>query len=69
MTGSTALKKKFIGCINWKAGEKHRYLSIPNNIDLEFLETIFNEHSYHPNGIDIEVKYIYCKIKSNLNLV
>jgi len=52
------LRKKFIGCVNWKAGEKHRYLSIPNNIDLELLEMIFNEHSYHPHGIDFEVKYI-----------
>jgi hypothetical protein len=49
-------KKKFIGCTKWKPKEKnHRFLTIPPNVDLELLEMMFNEHSYHPHGIDFEV--------------
>ncbi|PKC54498.1 hypothetical protein RhiirA1_477216 [Rhizophagus irregularis] len=48
------IKKKFIGCTNWKLKEKHRYLTIPNNVDLELLETMFSEYSYHPYGIDFK---------------
>ncbi|CAG8805670.1 17058_t:CDS:2, partial [Dentiscutata erythropus] len=52
---STSSKRKFIGCTNWKMGElDHRYMIIPDNIDLEFLKTMFNEYSYHANGIDFE---------------
>jgi hypothetical protein len=59
VTSSIASKKKFIGCNNWKPGEKdHRYLTIPNNIDLELLEILFSEHSYHPHGIDFEVNFV-----------
>ena len=59
-------KKKFIGCKNWKYGEKdHRYLTIPNNIDFELLEMMFNEHSYHPHGIDFEVNLFYYLKKDN----
>ena len=55
--GSVASKKKFIGCTKWQTGEKnHRYLTIPNNVDVELLEIMFNKHSYHPHGIDFEVK-------------
>lgn len=40
-------------------GEKnHRFLTIPLNVDLELLETMFNEHSYHPHGIDFEVIWV-----------
>ena len=60
MTGSTALKKNFIGCVNWKAGEKYQYLSIPNNIDLELLEAMFNENSYNN---DFEVKFNHGHIR------
>lgn len=64
ITGSVSSKKKFIGCNNWRQGEKdHRYLTIPDNIDLELLESMFNEYSYHANGIDFEVSFfIYLKI-------
>jgi len=56
--GSIASKKKFIGCTKWQSGEKkHRYLTIPNNVDLELLETMFNNHSYHSHGIDFEVYF------------
>ncbi|PKK74859.1 hypothetical protein RhiirC2_708554 [Rhizophagus irregularis] len=34
---------------NEKSQEK-----FPNNVDLELLETMFNERSYHPNGINFE---------------
>ncbi|CAB4481532.1 unnamed protein product [Rhizophagus irregularis] len=38
VNGLISSKKKFIVCENWKAGDKnHRVLTIPNNIDLEFL--------------------------------
>jgi len=33
----------------------HRYMIIPDNVDLELLETMFNKYSYHANGIDFEV--------------
>ncbi|PKK55741.1 hypothetical protein RhiirC2_801628 [Rhizophagus irregularis] len=43
-------KKKFIGCTKWKPKEKnHQFLTIPPNVDLELLEMMFNEHSYHPH--------------------
>ncbi|RHZ82021.1 hypothetical protein Glove_114g20 [Diversispora epigaea] len=52
---SISSKRKFIGCTNWKMGElDHRYMIIPDNVDLELLETMFNEYSYHANGIDFE---------------
>ncbi|CAB4414123.1 unnamed protein product [Rhizophagus irregularis] len=54
VTGLITSKKKFIGCTNWKPKEKHRYLTIPNNVDLELLETMFSEYSYHPYGIDFK---------------
>ncbi|RGB38752.1 hypothetical protein C1646_755350 [Rhizophagus diaphanus] len=55
ITGSVRSKKKFIGYSNWKPKEKnHRFLTIPTNIDLELLETLFNNHTYYPNGIDFE---------------
>lgn len=42
--------------MNWKPGERnHRFLTIPPNVDLELLETMFNNHSYHPRDIDFEV--------------
>ncbi|RHZ58579.1 hypothetical protein Glove_372g161 [Diversispora epigaea] len=48
-------KRKFIGCINWRLEElDHRYIIIPDNIDLELLETMFNKYSYHARGIDFE---------------
>jgi len=50
--GLITSKKKFVGCENWKAGDKnHRFLTIPNNIDLELLETMFNENYYHSHNI------------------
>lgn len=57
-------KKKFIGCTNWKHGEKdHRYLTVPNNVDIELLETMFEHYSYHANGIDFEVNlFLYFKM-------
>ncbi|CAB5386575.1 unnamed protein product [Rhizophagus irregularis] len=54
VAGLITSKKKFIGCTNWKPKEKHRYLTIPNNVDLELLETMFSEYSYHPYGIDFK---------------
>lgn len=49
-------KKKFIGCANWKRGEKdHRYLTVPNTVDMELLEILFDKHTYHARGIDFEV--------------
>ncbi|CAB4381019.1 unnamed protein product [Rhizophagus irregularis] len=55
VNGLISSKKKFIGCENWKAGDKnHRFLTIPNNIDLELLETMFNENSYHSHNNDFE---------------
>ncbi|PKC15812.1 hypothetical protein RhiirA5_407770 [Rhizophagus irregularis] len=36
---------------NEKSQEK-----FPNNVDLELLETMFNERSYHPNGINFELQ-------------
>ncbi|RGB22076.1 hypothetical protein C1646_678098 [Rhizophagus diaphanus] len=55
VVGSIVSTKKFIGCTKWQSSEKnHRYLTIPNNIDLELLETMFNNHSYHSHGIDFE---------------
>ncbi|RHZ64762.1 hypothetical protein Glove_320g89 [Diversispora epigaea] len=52
---SISSKRKFIGCTNWKMGElDHRYMIIPDNVDLKLLETMFNEYSYHANGIDFE---------------
>ncbi|RHZ78932.1 hypothetical protein Glove_154g37 [Diversispora epigaea] len=52
---SISSKRKFIGCTNWKMGElDHRYMIIPDNVNLELLETMFNEYSYHANGIDFE---------------
>ncbi|PKC13825.1 hypothetical protein RhiirA5_410153 [Rhizophagus irregularis] len=57
-------KKKFIECENWKAGDKnHQFLTIPNNIDLELLETIFNENSYHSHNNDFEVNFNFSKYK------
>uniref|UniRef100_U9T548 Uncharacterized protein n=1 Tax=Rhizophagus irregularis (strain DAOM 181602 / DAOM 197198 / MUCL 43194) TaxID=747089 RepID=U9T548_RHIID len=48
-------KKKFIGCTKWKPKEKnYQFLTILPNVDLELLEMMFNEHSYHPHGIDFE---------------
>ncbi|RHZ69720.1 hypothetical protein Glove_279g56 [Diversispora epigaea] len=45
---SISSKRKFIRCINWKMRElDHRYMIIPDNVDLELLETMFNEYSYH----------------------
>jgi len=42
--------------LKWQSGEKnHRYLTIPNNVDLELLETMFDKYSYHPHGINFEV--------------
>ncbi|CAG8694190.1 9127_t:CDS:2, partial [Funneliformis caledonium] len=53
--GSIASKKKFIGCAKWHFREKnYRYLTIPNNVDLELLEIMFDKHFYHPRGIDFE---------------
>ena len=50
------IKKKFIGCANWKHGEKdHRYLTVPNTVDMELLEILFDKHTYHARGIDFEV--------------
>ena len=50
--------KKFIGCDNWKSKKKnHRFLTIPNNVDLELLETMFNGYSYHSHGINFEVNF------------
>ncbi|POG64718.1 hypothetical protein GLOIN_2v1672652 [Rhizophagus irregularis DAOM 181602=DAOM 197198] len=54
VAGLITSKKKFIGCTNWKLKEKHQYLTIPNNVDLELLETMFSEYSYHPYGIDFK---------------
>ncbi|CAB5188576.1 unnamed protein product [Rhizophagus irregularis] len=60
VNGLISSKKKFIGCENWKAGDKnHRFLTIPNNINLELLETMFNENSYHSHNNDFEVKFNY----------
>ncbi|GES91263.1 hypothetical protein GLOIN_2v1763409 [Rhizophagus clarus] len=54
-SGSITSKKKFIGCTNWKPKEKnYRYLTILINVDLKLLETMFNNYSYHPHGIDYE---------------
>jgi len=51
--GSITSKKKFIG---WKSGERnHRFLTILPDVDLALLETMFNEHSYHPRSIDFKV--------------
>jgi hypothetical protein len=51
-------KKKFIGCTNWKSNEKgHRYLTIPINVDLELLEKMFDDYSYHSHGIDFQVRF------------
>ena len=62
VTGSVRSKKKFIGCSNWKPKEKnHRYLAIPSNVNLELLETLFNDHTYHSRGIDFEVNFIWFK--------
>ena len=53
------IKKKFISCTNWRPREKnHQFLTIPLNIDLELLEKMFNEHSYHSHGIDFEVNLL-----------
>ncbi|RGB21550.1 hypothetical protein C1646_777739 [Rhizophagus diaphanus] len=55
VNGLISSKKKFIGCENWKAGDKnHQFLTIPNNIDLELLETMFNEDSYYSHNNDFE---------------
>ena len=56
VTGLIISKKKFIGCANWKHGEKdHRYLTVPNTVDMELLEILFDKHTYHARGIDFEV--------------
>ncbi|CAI2195002.1 15760_t:CDS:2, partial [Funneliformis geosporum] len=34
-----------------KPKEKHQFLTIPPSVDLELLEIIFNEHSYHPHRL------------------
>ncbi|CAB4408773.1 unnamed protein product [Rhizophagus irregularis] len=56
ISGSVTLKKKFIGCTNWKSNEKgYRYLTISINVDLELLEKMFNDYSYHSHGIDFQI--------------
>ena len=65
LNGLITSKKKFVGCKNWKARDKnHRFLTVPNNIDLELLETMFNENSYHSHNNDFEVKFNFYKYKS-----
>ncbi|CAG8662781.1 5294_t:CDS:2 [Funneliformis caledonium] len=55
VVGSIVSKKKFIGCTKWQSREiNHLYLTIPNNVDLELLEMMFNNHSYYSYGIDFE---------------
>ncbi len=67
ITGSVRTKKKFIGCSNWKPKEKgHRFLTIPSNVDLELLENLFNNYTYHPHGIDFEVNFILLKNLLNI---
>ena len=47
-----------LGCTNWNPKEKnHRFLTIPINVNLELLEKMFNEYSYHSHGIDFEVNF------------
>ncbi|UZO27829.1 uncharacterized protein OCT59_020016 [Rhizophagus irregularis] len=37
-------------------GDEKYMNTFPNNVDLELLETMFNERSYHPNGINFELQ-------------
>jgi hypothetical protein len=44
----------------------HRYMIIPDNIDLELLETMFNEYSYHAHGIDFDVSFFIIFNNNNI---
>ena len=35
--------------------KNHRYLTVPNTVDMELLEILFDKHTYHARGIDFEV--------------
>ncbi|RIB03397.1 hypothetical protein C2G38_2225146 [Gigaspora rosea] len=47
--------RKFVGCKNYKLGQKgHHYISINQNVNLNYLEQLFQNYIYCPNGINRE---------------
>ncbi|PKY44660.1 hypothetical protein RhiirA4_459026 [Rhizophagus irregularis] len=50
------IDQKGIRCNGAPKLNLHKYVLFPNNVDLELLETMFNERSYYPNGINFELQ-------------
>ncbi|RIB22191.1 hypothetical protein C2G38_2174627 [Gigaspora rosea] len=45
----------FIGCQNYKHGEKgHRYLSLSQRTNIDYLKQLFQEYLYHKDGVNNE---------------
>ncbi|CAG8821393.1 5228_t:CDS:2, partial [Gigaspora rosea] len=45
----------FIGCQNYKHGEKgHRYLSLSQRTNIDYLKQLFQDYSYHEDGVNNE---------------
>lgn len=45
----------FIGCQNYKRGEKgHKYLSLSQRTNLDYLKQLFQDYSYHEDGVNNE---------------
>ncbi|CAB4387822.1 unnamed protein product [Rhizophagus irregularis] len=47
-------QEKYMNTVGDISIKKEYGVMFPNNVDLELLETMFNERSYHPNGINFE---------------
>ncbi|CAB5204828.1 unnamed protein product [Rhizophagus irregularis] len=50
----TRMMEKYMNTVGDISIKKEYGVMFPNNVDLELLETMFNERSYHPNGINFE---------------
>ncbi|CAB5392721.1 unnamed protein product [Rhizophagus irregularis] len=49
-------QEKYMNTVGDISIKKEYGVMFPNNVDLELLETMFNERSYHPNGINFELQ-------------
>ncbi|RIB25730.1 hypothetical protein C2G38_2138644 [Gigaspora rosea] len=51
----TSLPHYFIGCQNYKCGEKgYRYLLLSQRTNIDYLKQLFQDYSYHEDGVNNE---------------